>query len=77
MFVTPVFFTLAIIPKKVNWVVVINPLSSLFELFRAAFTGSYHGTLASIGFSALFMVFIVTIGILLFNKMGDKLLDVL
>lgn len=77
MFVTPVFFTLAIVPKKVNWIVMINPLSSMFELFRAAFTGNYHGTTSGIGFSALFMICIVTAGILLFNKMGDKLLDVL
>jgi len=77
MFVTPVFFTLAIVPKKVNWIVMINPLSSMFELFRSAFTGIYHGTLTGVAFSAIFMFVIVTIGTLLFNKMGDKLLDVL
>ncbi|WP_342648410.1 ABC transporter permease [Mucilaginibacter sp. CSA2-8R] len=77
MFVTPVFFTLSVVPQKVNWVVMLNPLSSMFELFRAAFTGTYHGTLNAITFSVLFMTIIVTAGVLLFNKMGDKLLDVL
>lgn len=77
MFITPVFFTLAAVPQKMHWIIVINPLSSMFELFRASFTGSYYGTFTDIAFSLVFMIFIITGGILLFNKMGDKLLDVL
>ncbi len=77
MFVTPVFFSLAVVPQKAVAYVMINPLSPMFELFRAAFSGDYHGSLSGIGFSVMFMVVIVTSGILLFNKMGDKLLDVL
>ncbi|MDT0643092.1 ABC transporter permease [Zunongwangia sp. F363] len=77
MFVCPVFYSLAMVPENVRWLVNLNPLSSLFEYFRFAFlgVGSLNGFLLL--YSAGFMLMIVFFGILLFNKMSDKLMDVL
>lgn len=77
MFVCPVFYTLSMVPQKVKWMVNVNPLSSQFEYFRYAFIGT--GQLSSLQFlySALFMVFMVFFGVLLFNKLSDNLMDVI
>lgn len=77
MFVCPIFYTLSMVPENMQWLVILNPLSSLFEYFRFAFLGT--GTLDTflLMYSAVFMVIIVCFGIMLFNKMSDKLIDIL
>jgi lipopolysaccharide transport system permease protein len=76
MFVCPIFFTMAMVPGRVRWFVNINPLSSQFELFRYAFLGKASSTPFEIAYSTGFMLVLVFVGILLFNKMSDKLMDV-
>jgi lipopolysaccharide transport system permease protein len=77
MFVCPVFYTLSMIPAKSRWLVLINPLTSQFELFRFAFLS--QGTIDGMQllYSGGFMVVIVSVGMLLFNKMSVDLMDVI
>jgi lipopolysaccharide transport system permease protein len=77
MFVCPVFYTLSMVPEKIKWVVNLNPLSSQFEFFRYAFIGTGQTSNLQFLYSASFMVFMVFIGVLLFNKMSDNLMDVI
>lgn len=77
MFVCPVFYSLAIVPKKLQWLVNINPLSEPFELFRFAFLGKGNINVFQFFYSTGFMVIIVCFGIVLFNKMSDRLMDVI
>ncbi|CAN5622636.1 ABC transporter permease [soil metagenome] len=76
MFVCPIFYSLSMVKPEIKWVVNLNPLSSQFEMFRFAFLGS--GQLAAVPFlySFVCMIALVGGGIMLFNKMGDKLMDV-
>jgi lipopolysaccharide transport system permease protein len=77
MFVCPVFYTLSMIPAKSRWLVLINPLTSQFELFRFAFLS--QGTIDGMQllYSGGFMVVIISVGMLLFNKMSVDLMDVI
>jgi len=77
MFVCPIFYTLSMVPKKVQWIVIINPLSSLFEYFRFAFLGTGSLDIFQLLYSTIFMIAIACFGIMLFNKMSDKLIDIL
>tara|TARA_R110000851_G_scaffold232822_1_gene385405 strand:+ start:41 stop:907 length:867 start_codon:yes stop_codon:yes gene_type:complete len=77
MFVCPVFYTLNMVPQKLQWLVNINPLSVLFEYFRFAFLGIGSVNEIQLLYSIGFMLVILFFGILLFNKMSDKLIDIL
>jgi lipopolysaccharide transport system permease protein len=77
MFLCPIFYSLAMGPKKVKWMVELNPLSAQFELFRFAFTGKGGVTGMQFLYSLVFMLLLVIGGVLLFNKMSDKLMDVI
>jgi lipopolysaccharide transport system permease protein len=77
MFACPIFYTLSMVPKRVEWFVIINPLSSLFEYFRFAFLGTGTLDVFQLMYSVGFMIAIVCFGIMLFNKMSDKLIDIL
>ncbi len=76
MFVSPVFYSVAIVPEKILWLVQINPLTSQFELFRFAFLGKGEFEFFQIVYSFLFMIVLLSAGLLFFNKKGDALMDV-
>jgi len=77
MFVTPVIYPLSTVRPHIRWIVQLNPLSPLFELFRLGLLGegtiSWHQLL----YSVIFMVFSLIATILLVNKQGGKLIDVI
>ena len=77
MFMCPVFYTLSMVPQKFQWLVDINPFSALFEYFRFAFIGVGSANVLQLLYSIGFMGVIVFFGVILFNKMSDKLIDVL
>jgi lipopolysaccharide transport system permease protein len=77
MFVCPIFYSLSIVSPKIKWLVLLNPLSSLFEIFRFAFLGIGEVSGLQLLYSATMMVLVVAAGMLVFNKMGDKLIDVI
>ena len=76
MFVTPVIYPISAIPEKLRWIVNLNPLTPLFELFRLGLLGEGTVTpsllLYSIGFTALSLL----VSIYIFNRQGRKLIDV-
>lgn len=77
MFLCPIFYALAMVPENKKWLVSLNPLSSLFEVFRYAFIGKGSVSVNELVYSAVWMVVVVTAGVLLFNKRGDQLMDVI
>ncbi|MDX5481996.1 MAG: ABC transporter permease [Hymenobacteraceae bacterium] len=76
MFVTPVIYPLSTIPDEYRWVVLLNPLTPLFELFRLAVLGEGTVTMLQLTYSMVFAVVILLGSLLIFNKQGDKLIDV-
>jgi lipopolysaccharide transport system permease protein len=76
MFVCPIFFSLSIVPEKYQWILNLNPLTPLFELFRFAFIGQGQFTAGQLLYSAGVTVVLLAGGTILFNKKADALLDV-
>jgi lipopolysaccharide transport system permease protein len=76
MFVTPVLYPLASITKQLKWVVQVNPLTSLFELFRQSLLG--EGTVDSnmLAYSFLFGLIVLVSSIYLFSARSSKLIDI-
>ena len=77
LFVTPVIYPLSIVKEKIRWIVELNPLTPLFELFRLGLLGEGTVSAAHLLYSILFMIFSLFASILLFNKQGSKLIDVI
>jgi lipopolysaccharide transport system permease protein len=76
MFICPIFYSLSVVPEKLKGFVYLNPLSSQFEIFRFAFLGKGVVEGLPLVYSMISMIVLVAGGVLLFNKMGDKLMDV-
>jgi lipopolysaccharide transport system permease protein len=78
MFVTPVLYPYSVISKKMNfkWIVNLNPLSSLFEVFRYGLLGTGQFSYGQLGYSLTFTVLIFIASLSIFGRQGDKLMDV-
>lgn len=76
MFVTPVIYPLTSIPEKWRLFVVVNPLTSLFEIFRLSILGEGVVDVGMVCYSIAFTIIICLGGLMIFNKQGDKLIDV-
>ena len=76
MFVCPIFYSLTMVPEKKKWMVNLNPLSVQFESFRYAILGKGEISNSQLLYSSGFMILIVVCGILIFNKISDKLMDI-
>jgi lipopolysaccharide transport system permease protein len=77
LFITPVIYPLSAVRENIRWIVQINPLTPLFELFRLGLLGEGTVSPLQVLYSVVFMVLSLLAAILLFNKQGSKLIDVI
>lgn len=76
MYATPIAYPLSYLRgKPYRWLIEINPLTSVVECFRYALFGKGTFDLGSIGYSIGFMVVVLLVGVLLFNKVEKTFMD--
>ena len=75
MYATPVIYPLSSIPSKFQIFVQINPMTSIIEAFRFAYFGSGMFSWVSILYSFIFMIVIVFVGTVIFNKVEKGFMD--
>jgi lipopolysaccharide transport system permease protein len=75
MFATPVVYPISRIPARFQWILALNPMAPIVELFRYSFLGA--GTIIpwQIGLSILNTVIILFIGIILFSRIEKSFMD--
>lgn len=79
MYITPVIYPLSAIPEKYasyRWIIELNPLSSIFEAVRFGLLGSGSFSWGGLLYSFIFTVIISIIGILTFNKVERRFVDI-
>ena len=80
MYATPVIYPLSVLQAnyhKYVWVMAINPLTSILETFKYAFTGVGIMQWGYLGYSALASVAILLLGIIIFNRVQRNFMDVI
>jgi lipopolysaccharide transport system permease protein len=76
MYVTPVAYPLSYLEKtKYKWLIDINPLTSITEAFRFCIFGKGTIEMQGLFYSLGFMVVVLVIGSLIFNKVEKNFMD--
>ena len=75
MYATPVIYPSSSIPEKYQWLIHLNPLGGLFDYMRFAYLGVGEFNFSSLGYPTVFAVIILTLGILVFNKVQKTFMD--
>lgn len=76
MFATPIIYPSSIVPPRFRWLLWMNPMSGITDAFRSAFLGRPFN-LQSLGVSAVIAVAMFLIGIAAFQRVEQKVADVL
>jgi lipopolysaccharide transport system permease protein len=75
MYATPVIYPASIIPSKYLWILQINPLTPLIESMRFIFVGSDQINWLMLGYSLVFTIVTLFIGLLMFNRTEKDFMD--
>ena len=75
MYATPVIYPLSAVPPKYQALIRLNPMTPIMETFRTAFLGGGVVRPAALVASAAVVVVVLTIGLLLFNRVERTFMD--
>ncbi len=75
MYATPVIYPVSSIPQRYQWIIQINPMTPIIEGFRLAFLGTGTVDMAHLLYSAAFMLVVVLLGTIIFNRVEQTFMD--
>ena len=75
MYTTTVIYPLSSAPEKYKTLISLNPMTGIIEAFRYAFLGQGQISMNTLGYSTLFTIIVMVLGILIFNKTEKTFVD--
>lgn len=75
MYTTTVIYPLSSAPAKYKTMISLNPMTGIIECFRFAFLGQGQLTWYTLGYSTVFTLVALLLGILIFNKTEKTFVD--
>jgi lipopolysaccharide transport system permease protein len=75
MYATPVIYPVSSIPERWRWVADVNPVTPIIETFRAGFLGAGNASWTGLTYAAGFMLVVMFIGVVIFNRVEKTFID--
>lgn len=75
MYATPVIYPLSAMSEKRQWIMALNPVTAIIETFKYGTMGVGTFSWGMLGYSFGFMVVLMAIGIVVFNKVQRSFMD--
>ncbi len=75
-YATPVIYPLSSIPERYQWIVQLNPVTSIIETFKYGFMGQGFFSWGALGYSSAFTLVLLATSVLVFNKVQKSFMDV-
>lgn len=75
MYATPVIYPLSTMPPNRQWIMALNPVTSIVETFKYGTLGIGTFSWLQLGYSFVFMLVLLVIGIVVFNKVQRSFMD--
>ena len=75
MYATPVIYPVSSIPARFQWIILANPMTPIVEAFRYAFLGAGTVDTGHLLYSLGFMVIVVFLGSVIFNRVEQTFMD--
>jgi lipopolysaccharide transport system permease protein len=75
MYATPVIYPVSSIPARFQWIILANPMTPVVEAFRYAFLGAGTVDVGHLLYSFGFMLAVVALGSVVFNRVEQTFMD--
>lgn len=75
MYATPVIYPVSSIPERFRWIILVNPMTPIVEAFRYAYLGAGTVNVGLLLYSFGFMLVVVSLGSIIFNRVEQTFMD--
>lgn len=75
MYATPIIYPLNSIPTNKQWLIELNPMTSVIETFKYGALGTGVFSWGWLGYSFVLMAVLILVGIMIFNKIEKSFMD--
>jgi lipopolysaccharide transport system permease protein len=75
MYTTTVIYPLSSAPEKYKTLISLNPMTGIIEAFRYAFLGQGQISINTLGYSTVFTIVVMVLGVVIFNKTEKTFVD--
>lgn len=75
MYATPVIYPVSSIPERYQPLIAANPVTPIIEVFRFAYLGAGSVNLLQLLYSLIFMLIVMLLGALIFNRVQQNFMD--
>lgn len=75
MYATPIIYPLNSIPANKQWLIQLNPMTSVIETFKYGALGTGVFSWGWLGYSFALMLLLILVGIMIFNKIEKSFMD--
>ena len=76
MYATPIVYPISMVPEgMLRTLIIANPMTSVIEAFKYVTLGQGYFSFLALGYSFTFMVLLLIIGIVIFNKVQRSFMD--
>ena len=75
MYATPVIYPVSSIPERYQWIIQANPMTPIVEAFRYGFLGAGTINIGQLSYSFGFMLIVVFVGAIIFNRVEQTFMD--
>ncbi len=75
MFATPIIYPLSAMSPKKQWIMALNPVTSIVEAFKYGTMGVGTFNWYQLGYSFVIMLFVLAAGIIVFNRVQRSFMD--
>ena len=75
MYATTVVYPLSTVKPSLNWIVKLNPMTSIIETFRYGFLGNATFSWSNLAYTTSFAFVVLILGVIIFNKVERTFVD--
>jgi len=75
MYATPVIYPVSVLPVEYKSIVKLNPMTAIIETFRFSFLGAGSFDVSNLLYTTVFVVVVLSIGIIIFNRVEKTFMD--
>ena len=75
MYASPIVYPISIVPEKFKWIIMLNPFTSIIEIFKNSVFGTGYINIFWILYSFCFSIIVFLIGLIIFNKVEKSFID--
>ncbi|WP_052597836.1 ABC transporter permease [Aureispira sp. CCB-QB1] len=75
LYATPIIYPMSLIKGNLTMLISLNPLAHIVEAFKYSFLGEGSLSFYGLGYSTLFTIIVLIVGILIFNKTERNFVD--